>query len=527
MVVAGMVTTTSLSIFLLKQGKEKDFDRDVGDDRTARLPLASPLEGFFSPLRAEPKDPTWVPAVAGLLQPPGVIDLDTQSPGGLLFVRVKGRAFILTFGHAWMKLRNEWLEHDFGRRVALNLMKDDSLLELRTEQVFAKWHLASERAPRGSSVDSFGVEFDRDMVSVVEGLSTEVMFGRAIRGGTNLRVTIDIDDLAAILNRSLTEFASNAYQKRWPDIDNLVAVRDPVIVDTLEKALDIELGAGQGPKKVVLFTPQQRKGDTLVVSSYVIGRLSKTPPLTPYLTFGAWEGYAKKRKLLVSVATAKMLTVHMMDEGAQELGECNVFECFGYEGSLNGRPYVLSSGIWFEVVPTFLKRINDTVKGIPAPAKLLTAWNQVDDEGIYNESCAKKDKSLLHFDKKDVWYGGGQSRFEFCDLMHLATKRLYFVKVPSKSSGMSHLVEQTRRTVELFFGPDPGFRTALEKKIKKLNAKADTTWTKTRPRPGEWKLCFVSMGRSAAQLPFFARCSLANAYRDLRNLGHDVEYQQV
>jgi uncharacterized protein (TIGR04141 family) len=114
------------------------------------------------------------------------------------------------------------------------------------------------------------------------------------------------------------------------------------------------------------------------------------------------------------------------------------------------------------------------VTGIPAPAKLLAAWNQVDDEGTYNDRCAKKDKSLLHFDKKDVWYGGGQSRFEFCDLMHLGTKRLYFVKVPSKSSGMSHLVEQTRRTVELFFGPDPGFRTALEKKIKKLNSKIDT-----------------------------------------------------
>jgi uncharacterized protein (TIGR04141 family) len=522
-----MKSATSLSIFLLKQGKEKDFDRDLGDDRTARLPLASPLEGFFSPLRSEPKNPTWASAVAGLLQPPGVIDLETQSPGGLLFVRLKGRAFVLTFGHAWMRLRNEWLEHDFGRRVALNLTKEDSLLELRTEQVFAKWHLASERAPRGSSVDSFGVEFDRDMVSVVEGITTETLFGRTIRGGTNLRVSVDVDDLATLLDRALQEFASNAYQKRWPDIDNLVAVRDPIVAETLEKALDAELAAGQGRKKVVLFTPQQRKGDSLIVSSYVIGRLSKTPPMTPYLTFGAWEGYAKKRNLAITVSTAKGMAVHMMDEAAQELGECTVFECFGYEGSLNGRPYVLASGIWFEVVPTFLKRINDAVKGIPAPAKALAAWNQVDDEGTYNEECAKKDKTLLLFDKKDVWYGGGQSRFEFCDLMHLSTKRLYFVKVPSKSSGMSHLVEQTRRTVELFFGPDPGFRTALEKKIKKLNSKADTSWTKLRPRPGEWKLCFVSMGRSATQLPFFARCSLANACRDLRNLGHDVEYQHV
>ena len=277
----------------------------------------------------------------------------------------------------------------------------------------------------------------------------------------------------------------------------------------------------------MLFTPQQRKGDTLVVSSYVIGRLSKTPPLTPYLTFAGWEGYTKKRKMPLSVATAKAMPVHLMDDGARELGECSVFECFGYEGSLGGKPYVLSSGTWFEVVPTFLKRINDTVKAIPLPSKVLPPWNQQDDEGKYNEGCANKDKSLIHFDKKNVPYGGGQSRFEFCDLMHLGSKRLYFVKVPSKSSGMSHLVEQTRRTVELFFGPDPGFRKALQAKIKKVDRKANTSWTTTRPRPGEWKLCLVSMGRSASQLPFFARCSLANAYRDFRNLGHDVEYLQV
>ncbi|MBL6615461.1 MAG: TIGR04141 family sporadically distributed protein [Reyranella sp.] len=527
MVVAIMETTTSVSIFLLKPGREKDFDRDLGDDRTARLPLAAPLEGFFVPFRSDPKPPNWASAVAGLLQPPGTIDLDTQSPGGLLFIRRGGRAFVLTFGHAWMRLRNEWLEPDFGRRVALNLMKEDSLIELRSEQVFAKWHLASERAPRGSSVDSFGVEFDRDMVSVVEGLSTEALLGRTIRGGTNLRGNVDIDDLGAILDRALTEFASNAYQKRWPEIDNLVAVRDPAVIDVLEKGLDAELAAGQGPKKIVLFTPQQRKGDTLVVSSYVIGRLSKTPPLTPYLTFGAWEGYAKKQGKTLTAATAKTMPVHLMDDGAQELGECSVFECFGYEGSLGGKPYVLSSGTWFEVVPTFLKRINDTVKGIPLPSKVLPPWNQTDDEGTYNETCAKKDKSLLHFDKKNVPYGGGRSRFEFCDLMHLGTRRLYFVKVPSKSSGMSHLVEQTRRTVELFFGPDPGFRKALQRTIKKHNPRADTSWTTMRPRPGDWKLCLVSMGRSASLLPFFARCSLANAYRDWRNLGHDVEYLQV
>jgi uncharacterized protein (TIGR04141 family) len=406
-----MKDTASLSIFLLKLGREKDFDRDIGDDRTARLPLVAPLEGFFAPFRSDAKPPNWAGVVTRLLQPPGSVDLDTQSPGGLLLIEHANRKFVLTFGHAWMRLRNEWLEPDFGRRVVLNLMREDSLIELRSEQVFAKWHLASERAPRGSSFDSFGVEFDRDMVSVVEGLSTEPLFGKMIRGGTNLRANVDIDHLVSILDRALTEFKSDAYQRRWPHIDNLIAVRDPATIDVLEKGLDKDLAAGQGPKRIVLFTPQQRKGDIPAVSSYVIGRLSKTPPITPYLTFGAWKGYAKKHHKALTVATAKAMRIHLMDDSAQEIGECRVFECFGYEGSLQGKPYVLSSGTWFEIVPTFLKRIDETVRAIPSPSKVLPRWNELDDEGKYNEACSKKDKSFVYFDKKDVWYGGGQSRF--------------------------------------------------------------------------------------------------------------------
>ena len=39
-----MKNTISLSIFFLKS--KKDLDRDLADDRTSRMPLASPPEGF-------------------------------------------------------------------------------------------------------------------------------------------------------------------------------------------------------------------------------------------------------------------------------------------------------------------------------------------------------------------------------------------------------------------------------------------------------------------------------------------------
>lgn len=523
-----MANTISLSIFMLRLGKESEFDRGVGDDRTSRLPLVAPFEGYFSPLPADVRRPAWATQVGSLLAPPGTIALQSQSPAGFLVVRRASRTFVITFGHAWMRLQDSWLERDFGRRVTLNLMRaDSSIIELRTEQIFARWHLASERAPRGSSVDSFGVEFDRDLVSVVEGISSNALFGKSIRGGTSLRVQADLGDLLDLLDQAEAQFKSTAYQKRWPYIDNLSPVVDSATIAALERQLDGDLAAGKGKTRVILFTPAQRRGEPLTVSSYVFGRMQKNAALAPYLTFGSWENHTKKGGTPLSVSAAKATPIHLLDDDRQELGVATVYECFGYEASLRQKPFILTSGVWYEVVPSFLKRINQTVGQIPAPSIALPPWNQTDHEDAYNEDCAKADQSLLHFDTKTVWYGGGQSRFEFCDLMHLQSRRLYFVKVPSRSSGMSHLFEQTRRTAELFFSPDPGFRAALRKKIRKLDPAADTSWTTSRPRRDEWKLCLVSMGRSVSKLPFFARCSLANAYNDLRASGHEVEFLAV
>ena len=113
------------------------------------------------------------------------------------------------------------------------------------------------------------------------------------------------------------------------------------------------------------------------------------------------------------------------------------------------------------------------------------------------------------------------------DFMDPKNRVLFFAKIASKSSGMSHLVEQVRRTSELLFSTDPSFRKELTTKIKKLYPKADTSWLNVRPKPGEWNLCFVSLGRSKDNLPFFAKCSLVKICDDLRSRGHEVSFIDV
>ena len=150
-------------------------------------------------------------------------------------------------------------------------------------------------------------------------------------------------------------------------------------------------------------------------------------------------------------------------------------------------------------------------------------WNPGESEKDYNIRCAKQ-KGFLLFDTKSVPYGGGQSKFEFCDFFDPKTKTLFFAKIPTQSSGISHLVEQVRRTVELLFSTDGEFRSNLSDVFKKVHPSADRKWLKSRPENHEWSLCMVSLGKDVIKLPFFARSGVVRAYNDLRRRGHPVSF---
>jgi uncharacterized protein (TIGR04141 family) len=111
--------------------------------------------------------------------------------------------------------------------------------------------------------------------------------------------------------------------------------------------------------------------------------------------------------------------------------------------------------------------------------------------------------------------------------VHLQSRTLFFVKKGSKSSGMSHLFEQVRRTAELLFGVDQEYRDKLKALFAAHHAGADRTWLETRPQHGTWTMCMVSLGEPAITLPFSSRMGLAKIYRELREQGHSVAFTAV
>jgi uncharacterized protein (TIGR04141 family) len=515
-----------LTVFLIKPSRAAALEKSLIGPAVNPIPLSAPLDGVFVPMAPIGTEPKWVEAVQSIIQTPIAMDLKSKSPAGLLLVKRPNGTFVVTFGHAWLKLEDTWLERDFGRRVALNSIPKDQVVEIKAEQVFAKWHLASERAPRATSVNDFGVEFDRDLVSVVEGIpKLKPSLGKLVRGGTSLRLNLALSELARILDDSSTLFASDAYKKDWPDIDNINPLKDTLLIEKLEQALDGDFANGNAKNRIVMFTPSQRKDETILADSYVYGRLAASAPRSPYLMFDSWLAYLAKNQLAPSTAAAKSSPLHMLDEDGNSK-TCSVFDCFGYEITVGGSTFILASGTWYEVIDDFVKRINSTIKKISQPNTLLPAWNGTDDEGAYNAACGKGGP-FLNCDAKNIFYGGGSSQFEFCDLVYLKGRTLFFAKIVSKSSGMSHLIEQVRRTAQLLFSADDGYRKKLIALFKKHHPTADIEWLKSRPRQGDWNLCMVSLGKPAAKLPFFAKCGLAKLQKDLLEQGHTVSFVSV
>lgn len=517
-----------LTIYLLRPDKAQTFQETTVDPHPDPILLTPPLDGVFLRMEPEVNEPPWVRAVESLLQDEITAEMSATAPAGLLVVWRDAGTFLVTFGRAWQVVNNEWTEDDFGRKVALNAVPRDAVVWIKAEQLLAKGHLASERAPRAAPVDEFSVNFERDMLGAVEGVPTRnPLLGDKVRGGKNLHLTVPLGSFAAVLDECATLYASDAYKRDWPDIDNIQRVRDEQTITRLDATLDAGMAGADAADRITMYTPLQRNGQALWAESYVYGRISPRAVRVPYLTFANFSAYLARHELQPSVGQARATTVHVLDQYGQESGaNVSALQCMGFEAALDGRPYILSSGTWYAVDAQFIASVNTAVQEIPQPPLALPAWNGHDDETAYNAACAR-DPAFLQCHERIVHYGGGQGQFEFCDLVHPESHTLCFVKKGSKSSGMSHLYEQVRRTVELVFDPDPGFRQRLIALFAQYHPAVDTTWLGQRQRPGDWTLCMISLGEPALTLPFFARCGLKTLYRELVKQGHAVAFAAV
>ncbi|TDR80676.1 DUF6119 family protein [Paludibacterium purpuratum] len=525
----------SLSIYLIRSSSVKDMEDAFQSFQSTPAKLSEGVEGKFYAMPSVPDEPIWFSTLKPLLenrQPP--LELNSQSAGGVLVLKSNPHAFAVSFGLGWLRIKDDWVIPDFGKKAALNAIAPDKLVELSAEQVFAHRHTSNERAPSATNRKVFGVDFDRDLLGTLEGIPVDSkLLGSSIKGGTSFRLRIELSTLESVLNSVGILYESTAYKKFWPEVDNIVRVEDQSIVDNLEIDLHSEIIKSTWPASLLLMNSGSARNSELNAVNFSIGRLERKKKTSsrsgaPYLFLSAWDSWLKKTGQSRSLATAKNTAVHGLDANYEPLFETSIFNCLAFEMSKLDKSginiqYILSNGHWYRSEQDFIATVNKKLADLSSrlPGKKLSKWDTILHEGDFNLACSKKDGVIL-FDAKNVSYGGGHSKFEFCDLMDLDNKTLYFVKIAVNSSHMSHLTEQVRRTVELFFGQDPTFRQKLANVVSKHNPSLDVSWAKSRPRNGDWKLCVVPLGKKLAKLPFFAKCGLYRLAKELEIAGHEL-----
>jgi len=531
------VVRLQATVYLLKKARAAeavDLFRSLAVDGAGE-PLVTQLtegagEGEFYALPAEAQDPPWLDLVSKLLAEPAP-PLEAQFPSAVIVAKRSARTFLFTFGQAHARVKNEWVEPDFGKVTAQAVLAKGQVREMRSEQAFGKQHTANEKSPRGGRVLDFAFEPDRDMVGAVVGatkIDYRPLFGNKVSGGQAIRIELDVKKLPETLDALLERFQSNDHKTNWPELNTLAIVRDADKTEELNLLLDAVLADPKAGARVALAASADRTGEGDLPEHFVIGRNGKFATSAPYLVFGNWLRYLNKMGEVPSVATALGTPVHLLDQGRVEAGVCSLFDCIGVEVSdAAGASFALSSGRWYQADAQFVRRTNRELSQIGAPQIALTKWTEGDDEGLYNQKACAVDPAFWLFDTEDVYYGQSKSKFEFCDILHLPTKTLYFVKHPTRSASVSHLSEQLRRTAELFFGHDQAYRDALAVAMRKTGKGWDSTWTKSKPLRHEWTLCLVSMGTPMVKLPFFAKCGLARLLRDLQQRNFTVAFQAV
>jgi len=300
-------------------------------------------------------------------------------------------------------------------------------------------------------------------------------------------------------------------------------VKSRADIDALDTILDTEISGGNLLARVGLAPPASLEViDQDVYFSY--GRWNKANHARSWsLQYQEWVATLGGRQ--PSLHEAREDKIHVADAATGlRRTSIKVKDALSFDTVRTDGHYLIFSGNWYRASPNLNNKLNAFLGQLQASAFPPPQWDGVSDEGSYNVAACNSTPSLIHMDARNVFYGPGQSKFEFCDFLDPTNKILYFVKNPSSSAGMSHLYEQARRTAELFFGSNPDYIDKLRVALLRGRPTLDVSWLSTYSRSLDWEICLVSMGRAASSLPMFAKCGLMRVHRELASRFRAVTY---
>lgn len=476
--------------------------------------------------------PSWIEKFFGSALGDDIEKLFNASSKAILLTKVKiatnkERVFAIPFGYGWTFLNYGVWEERFGLKITLNTVDPNNLRRIDKKNMSSVPKDTSEQLSREGVAADFGIDLEQDLIQSITGKTKEEGFGKTITGkdSLSLSVKIDLSNIQEFLKQAYKKYESDEYKKDFGWIDQISEVKDPKIIENLNKGL-IDSIKNNNFDKVWMAVPElvdwadvagfsyKNNKDDLKADIILAEFISNLPD-------------SEKNNLSLDVFNKR---IYCFGASSDELKyQWKAFNCLYCEiqDDTKKKTYLLSNGKWYEVENNFSKQIDTNYQALRGQKTSFTLpIYQHKNEGDYNAKIAESDNQFCCMDgpKNVIPHGGGYSKIEFCDLL-TKDKKIIHVKHYGGSSVLSHLFSQGVVSGELFIA-DKDFRQKVNEKLSDSH-KIDNA--ESRPNASDYEVIFaiISSSDKDLEIPFFSKVSLRNAKRRLETYGYKVALQKI
>lgn len=507
-----------LNILLLKDGFGS-FDEIIREGHPIEkhdIKDSDQVIGTLYIKRSFPNTPKWASFFESVMNTEEIGKNATVA--AVLLTQRQGQTFAVTFGPGRYLLKPDNFIERFGLKVALNSIGKEKIRTLDKTTFDSISRHSKEQASKETDVRDFGLDVEQDLLRAVMGVPKDKTIGTRIYGMDALTVStnIKIGEIGDFLEKIYTKYTDDSYKKDFPWIDQIGEVKDKTVIDELDTLITSKIAADD-TDKIWMAIPEIIEWDQ--VGGFCYKMYKKSPEFQDIHLQDFIKSLSEVDKKNISKETFTKKHVHGIHSEGYQMYEWQAYKCLYAELEKDKKTYLLSGGKWYNVNSDFVASVNQSYADIPKYQVELPKYND-DSESKYNERVSKEMAGQFALmDRKEIWYGGGQSQIEFCDLFSL-DRDIVHVKRYGASSVLSHLFAQGRLSGELF-QMDKEFR---DKVSLELPAGFQLENAGERPKSGDYQVVFAIISDVPGELniPFFSKLNLKNSARNLSGLGYKV-----
>jgi uncharacterized protein (TIGR04141 family) len=511
-----MPKSRTFSIYLLKEGfNAQSALKDDNNLQEGLVATRLPPGAILYVLNGRPRPPWWKDFFGieeNLLQ---------STKGALVIFPVKDRWFALSFGHVYHNLKDACYEYDFGLRVTLNSLDPR---KLKSTDVLEPGDSKRRRTQIPIESDLTLFDFDRDS-TILKSLTGKVKdehkdLFRHATGASNLKLSSSLqpNELVGLCENLLGLYQSDDYKIEFPEIQNIVPVRDPTILKALDDKL-VEAIKARDDKLNLVVPDMINYHDNLYAKFSGRGRCDNYEEvfIGLYLDYLAnTEGGLEE----IEVLDLKKHQLLLTDEEGDIRERYPIYKSLLFDVQLSAtETFHLSEGCWYKVENAYVQKMEAYLDPLCVDLNFPN-FNHV-NEAAYNLALAQTADTFICLDTKNI-APAGHTAVEPCDVYGCDnnTGVFHHVKISTLSSALSHLFNQGANSIELLKAEDE----ALEKLrvLIRDGAIADKQDAMLEPlNERKFKMVYVIIthkdkANKSKNLPLFSKISLMRIMKILR-----------